>query len=128
MMKRRSFLGAMLAAAMAPAFVKAESLMKVAPPQGWTTTEGGILVQETSEGGLLMPRFVSIDLYRELVQPVADPAGKDNILLHPKMAESLYTGVIGEVAAFKFIESELRNDPSPAAKRLRSAMRDRRGV
>lgn len=124
MMKRRSFLGAMLAAAIAPAYVKAENLMKVAVPQGWTTTEGGILVQETSDGGLLMPRFISVDLYRELVEPVATPVGEDNVLMHPVLASRLYTGEVGRIEAFRIVQSELRHDPTPAGKRLLRAMTD----
>jgi hypothetical protein len=128
MMKRRSFIGAMLAAAMAPAFVKAESLMKVAAPTGWTTSEGGILVQETSEGGFLLPRFVSIDLYRELVDPVADPAGKDNVLIHPKLAERLFTGEVGRCEGYTIVRSELERFQTPAGKRLLMAMRDAQRV
>ena len=41
---RRGFRGAMLAAATAPAFVKADSLMRLAVPRGMTQTAGGLLI------------------------------------------------------------------------------------
>ena len=47
-MNRRGFLGAMLAACAAPAIVRAESLMRiapVAPPQGFVLTAGGLYTQ-----------------------------------------------------------------------------------
>lgn len=43
-MQRRSFLASILGAAMAPAIVRAESLMKLPAPTGWQL-EGGVLVQ-----------------------------------------------------------------------------------
>jgi predicted TIM-barrel enzyme len=47
MNNRRGFLGAMFAAAAAPAFVRAESLMKIyVPPQGIVIVSSGILTRQ----------------------------------------------------------------------------------
>lgn len=43
-MNRRGFLGAILAAGVAPAVVRAESIMRIAAPKGWSVTEGEVIV------------------------------------------------------------------------------------
>lgn len=44
MLTRRFFLGGLLAGAAAPAIVRAESIMRVAPPKGWVM-DGGLLLR-----------------------------------------------------------------------------------
>jgi hypothetical protein len=43
-MDRRGFLGSMLAACVAPAIVRADSLMRIAQPSGWTLSAGNIAI------------------------------------------------------------------------------------
>ena len=45
-MNRRNFISAILATATAPAFVRAESLMRVRSLEGWITLPSGVLVRD----------------------------------------------------------------------------------
>lgn len=54
-MNRRGFIGSILAAGIAPAIVRAESIMRVAVPKGMAATDGGLL-------SFTPPRVVAGDL------------------------------------------------------------------
>lgn len=127
-MNRRGFLGAMLAAMTAPAFVRAEVLMPIAPV-GWTASEGGILVQETTQWGLILPRFISVLPGSRLVMAVAD-TNHDNLVLHPELSRKVFLDEMTGAEAYSAFKRELEDNAkrglreSPSDKRMRMAMQE----
>lgn len=88
-MRRRGFLAAALAAGIAPAVCKADSLMRIAaprmPPGKWAVSAGGILIQD---GRLIVSEWTAVEvslvsvpvdrsccLQHDFNPPAAVPAG-----------------------------------------------------